>query len=308
MSFSKQFSAVRLLAPLVGLSVLAGCGDAGPDAEVSAAAVEVADVGLQGPRAIIYDAAADVYLVSNVNGGLLDEDENGFVSRISPDGEVLSLQWIPSAGSTSRIDAPKGMAIRGDTLFVTDIACVRIADRESGEILETRCLDDVTSLSGIDTGPEGSLFITDSGYNLTNGQVGPSSTDAVYRLTFRAGQQGATLARGEDLNHPTGVAVGSRGIFVTTALGDLLRLTPAGERTSILSQAGQAFEGVVFVADGGFAYSSSADGAVYLVDGTGSVSSLISGIDSPGDIGYDPTRNRILIPLFQENRLLFVDL
>ena len=150
--------------------------------------------------------------------------------------------------------------------------------------------------------------MTDSGFDLVDGQTVSSSTDAVYRLTFREDQRGATLARGVDLNHPTGLAIGSRGIFVTTAGGELIRFTGSGERTDLLATTGQVFEGVVFVADGGFAYSSSSDSSVYLIDGTGSVSTLIGGIDSPGDLGFDPTRNRVLIPLFRENRLLFVDL
>ena len=307
MSFFDHSLTTRFYVSLTAPLLIAGCADGSTDEGVGAA-IEVAAVGLQGPRAIVYDAVADVYLVSNVSGGLLDEDENGFVSRVSPDGEVLSLQWMPSPGSGNRLHAPKGMAIWGDTLFITDIQCVRIADRDSGEIFETRCLDDVTSLSGIDVAQEGSLFISDSGFDLVDGQVVPSSTDALYRITFQEDQRGATLARDPDLNHPTGVGVGSRGIFVTTGGGDLLGFTGTGERTSILAVPGQAFEGVVFVADGGFAYSSSAQGAVYVVDGSGGQSVLISGIDQPGDLGYDPTRNRVLIPLFQENRLLFVDL
>ena len=290
------------------LVLLTGCGGTGEEGETTIAAVDVSYVGLQGPRAIIHDAEADVYLVSNIAGGPLEEDEAGFVSRISPEGEVLDLQWIPGANETALLDAPKGMAIHGDTLFITDIRCVRIADRESGEIFETRCLDNVTSLSGIDAAPDGSLFLTDSGFQLVDGQVAESSTDALYRVTFREQQRGATLALGPDLNHPTGVAVGSRGIFVTTAGGDLLRFTPEGQRTSLISTAGQSFEGVVFLADGGFAYSSSADGTVYHVDGTGSVSALLTGVGSPGDLGYDAGRNRVLVPLQAENRLLFVDL
>lgn len=302
-----RLSSARQVTAVLGALLIGGCGS-GSDEVATVAAVDVTDIGLQGPRAIVYDAAADVYLVSNVSGGGLDEDENGFVSRISPDGEILSLQWMPSPGSTVLLDAPKGMAIRGDTLFVTDIGCVRIASRETAEILETRCLDNVTSLSGIDVAAEGSLFLTDSGYRLADGQISPSSTDALYRVTFRADQRGATLALGPDLNHPTGVAVGSRGIFVTTEGGDLLRFTPDGQRTSLIANPGQIFEGVVFLADGGFAYASSSAGAVYVVDGSGAVSTLIDGLSSPGDLGYDPTRNRVLIPLFDENRLLFVDL
>ena len=175
-------------------------------------------------------------------------------------------------------------------------------------IVETRCLDDVTSLSGIDVATEGSLFVTDRGFDLVDGQTVSSATDAVYRLTFREDQRGSTLAQGVDLNHPTGLAIGPIGILVTTAGGELIRFTPSGERTDLVATAGQVFEGVVFVADGGFAYSSSSDSSVYLVDGSGSVGTLIDGIGVPGDLGYDSSRNRVLIPLSEENRLLFVPL
>lgn len=307
MSFLNQSPATRAPIPVAILFLIVGCGE-GSSVDESVSFVEVADVGLQGPRAIVYDAIADVYLVSNVNGGPLDEDENGFVSRISPEGEVLSAQWIPSVGSGDVMNGPKGMAIRGDSLFITDIGCIHIANRESGEIVETRCLDDVTSLSGIDVATEGSLFVTDRGFDLVDGQTVSSATDAVYRLTFREDQRGSTLAQGVDLNHPTGLAIGPIGILVTTAGGELIRFTPSGERTDLVATAGQVFEGVVFVADGGFAYSSSSDSSVYLVDGSGSVGTLIDGIGVPGDLGYDSSRNRVLIPLSEENRLLFVPL
>ncbi len=307
MSFLNQSLPLRAAIPIVALLAIFGCGDGSSDETDVAPGLGVAEVGLQGPRAVIYDPVDDVYLVSNVAGGPLDEDENGFVSRVSPDGEVLALQWSPPVGSGDTMDAPKGMAIRGDTLFITDIGCVHLANRLSGGIIETRCLDDVTSLSGIDVAPEGSLFLTDGGYSLVDGEVVPSSTDAVYRLTFRGDQRGATLARGPDLNHPTGVAVGSRGIFVTSAGGDLFRFTGTGERTSILASDGQAYEGVVFVSGGGFAYSSSTSSAVYLVDGTGAVTPLASGVDRPGDLGFDSSRNRVLVPLFDENRLVFLE-
>ena len=307
MSLLNPSRAVRLLLALTLPLVSVACGEAVP-VEEPPAGVEVVDVGLQAPRAVIYDVAADVYLVSNMNGGPLDEDENGFISRISPDGEVLALNWIPNVGSTDRLNAPKGMAIRGDTLFITDLDCIHSAERESGELIETRCLDEATSLSGIDVAPEGSVFVTDSGFDLVDGQTTESSTDGIYRLTFRANQAGATLAQDPDLNHPIGLAVGSRGIFVTTAGGDLFRFTAAGERTSVLATEGQVYEGVVFVADGGFAYSSSTNSAVYVVDGTGSVRTLATGLDSPGDIGYDSNRDRVLVPLLQENRLIFLDL
>lgn len=285
--------------------VLAACGEA-PSAAPEGM-TEIGDIGLAQPRAVVYDSVDDVYLVSNMNGDPLAQDENGFVTRLSPDGEVLAQQWSPKLGTADRMHAPKGMAIRGDTLFVADIQCIRIVNRATGDLLGSRCLD-VSSLSGIDVGPEGSVFVTDDGFALTDGQSTPTGSDALYRLSFQEGRGEGTLAEGADLDHPTGVAVGTRGIFVTTEGGDLLRFTAAGERTTMLQRPEDAFEGVVFVAGGGFAVSSSSDGRITLFDSGGRPTTIADGLAVPGDLGYDSTRDRLLVPLLQTNSLLVIDL
>jgi hypothetical protein len=285
--------------------LLSACGEA--PSEAPEGMTEIGDIGLAQPRAVVYDSVDDVYLVSNMSGDPLAEDENGFVSRVSPDGEMLGQQWSPKLGTADRMHAPKGMAIRGDTLFVADIRCIRIVNRATGDLIGSRCLD-VSSLSGIDVGPEGSVFVTDDGFALTDGQRAPTGSDAVYRLSFQENRGEGTLAEGADLDHPTGVAVGTRGIFVTTAGGDLLRFTGTGERTTILQRPGEVFEGVVFVSGGGFAFSSSSDGRIYLVDSGGGVTTIADGLTTPGDLGYDSSRDRLLVPLTQENSLLFIDL
>src|SRR5437667_172839 len=53
--------------------------------------------GFLTPESVKYDTAQDVYFVSNVNGGPLAKDNNGFISRVRPDGQVT-------------------VAVRGDTL------------------------------------------------------------------------------------------------------------------------------------------------------------------------------------------------
>ena len=307
--------ATRILALPVALVLLmtSACGEE-EEGEVGLGAlaaeiIEIGDVGLESPRAVIHDPVADMYLVSNVSGGPLEENDSGFISRFSPDGELDQLAWIQTVGPESRLNAPKGMALADASLFVADVQCIRMYDRESGSMSDQRCLGDVTSLVGVDVGPEGSLFVTDSGLDFANGDPITTGTDAVYRLAVEDFSRGATLASGEELGSPMGIAVGARGIFtVTHNSGEVIRLTPGGERTDVLQQPDQRFEGVVFLADGGFAYSSSSHSAVYLVDGAGQLHTLLEDVDAPGDLGYDETRNRLLVPLYNENRLLLVDL
>jgi hypothetical protein len=48
----------------------------------------------------------------------LDKDGDGFISKLSLDGKILELKFLPSEGT---LDSPKGMAIINNVLYVTDI-------------------------------------------------------------------------------------------------------------------------------------------------------------------------------------------
>ena len=82
----------------------------------------VEGVGFETPASVLHDEAADIYLVSNVNGAPLDHDGNGFISRLNPLGRLVPLRWIEGGKDGVELNAPKGMALLGDTLFVADSA------------------------------------------------------------------------------------------------------------------------------------------------------------------------------------------
>jgi hypothetical protein len=48
----------------------------------------------------------------------LDRDGDGFISKLSLDGKILELKFLPQSG---KLDSPKGMAIVNNVLYVTDI-------------------------------------------------------------------------------------------------------------------------------------------------------------------------------------------
>lgn len=288
---------------LVGfLLVGSGCGEM----RVPEGSVDVSAVGFMTPESVLADGSVDVYLVSNINGAPLDRDDNGFISRITPDGQLAELKWIDGADPAFTLNAPKGMAIRGDSLFVADIDCIRIFHRVSGQHLGDECLEGATFLNDLAVGPEGSLFVTDMGME-SDGQGGltPSGTDGLYRYPFQEGRRGATLATGAELGGPNGVAVGSRGIFVVTMRsGEVVRFDAAGIKTVVMPESDRQLDGIVFTNDGGFLFSSWGDSAVYRVDPAGAISRLVEGVPAPADIGYDAQRDRVLIPLFLDDKVL----
>src|SRR5207245_6256953 len=89
--------------------------------------------GFQTPESVLYDPDQDVYFVSNINGQPTAADDNGFISRINPDTLQNDLKWIDAAKPDIILNAPKGMAILGDDLYVADLSVVRKFDRKTGK-------------------------------------------------------------------------------------------------------------------------------------------------------------------------------
>jgi hypothetical protein len=297
--------------------IVAACGggeDSAEDAPAAAAAptdagsIVMAGVGFSTPESVLHDTEADVYLVSNINGTPLDKDGNGFISRLTPDGEVTELKWIDGEREDVTLSAPKGMAILDGTLFVSDIDCVRMFDATSGEPSGDICVEGATFLNDIAAGPNGELFVTDSGFEVAEGGFVPSGSAAIHRMAPDGRQ--APIAQGDGLTGANGLAVGPRGLFmVSFASGQVFHVNvDTGELTALTSESERQLDGIEFTADGGFMFSSWGDRAVYKVGADGMQSVVVADVQAPADIGYDVGRNRVLVPLFVDNEVWLVDL
>ena len=71
--------------------------------------------GLNEPESAVFDKKNSAIYISNINGDPLKLDKNGYISKISVDGQIIEKKWIKG------LDAPKGMTIFNDHLFVADI-------------------------------------------------------------------------------------------------------------------------------------------------------------------------------------------
>ena len=261
----------------------------------------VADVGLQTPESVLHDAEADVYLVSNINGSPTDEDGNGFIARIAPDGALSALKWIDGQQEGVTLNAPKGMAIIGDTLYVTDITAVRAFHRVSGEPLGSWPVPGSTFLNDLAVGPDGMLYVSDSGLNP---DFSSSGTDAVFR--FEDGEP-VVVTEGTGLGGPNGLAVIDGQVVIVTFGAPQVKTVPAagGEARVLTELPGGQLDGVVVLDDGSMLVSSWETSSVYHVPpmAEGGAATVVEGVPSPADIGWDSRRGKILIPVFQENRV-----
>lgn len=305
---------IQRMTPGVLLAFAIACaGDTGEDGgapppdtmgtQAQAGVVVVENAGLETPESVLHDEAADVYLVSNINGEPLGRDDNGFISRIRPDGTVADLKWIDGAAEDVTLNAPKGMALKGDTLFVSDIDSVRAFHRETGAPLGSRGVPDAAFLNDLAVA-DGVLYVSDTGVDAS---FSPTGAAAIYRF----GPDGAeAIARGEALSSPNGIAVtGGDMLVVPFGSAEVRRISLEGGQGEagqvIATLPGGQLDGVIRQDDGSFFVSSWETSTVYHVTPEGEAHAVLEGIQSPADIGWDAQRGRILVPVFLANRLEF---
>lgn len=284
------------------LCLCAACGK--PAARLGdRAPATIADVGLAQPESALFDSTDDVYIITNINGDPLAKDGNGFISRLAPNGTVLSLKWIDGTAPNVTLNAPKGTAIVGDTLYVADIDVIRLFNRTSGAPIDSIPVPGATFLNDVAAGADGTVYFTDMGLKAGKSGFIDSGTDAVYRLD---GHKPVAIVTGPNLGRPNGVTAGPDGLTVVTyGSGSIYEINPStGERTNLpIPDQGQ-LDGVVRLRDGTLLISSWQAQAVYRLSPEGRFTVAVDSVPSPADIGYDTHRGFLLIPLLSKSELV----
>lgn len=271
--------------------------------------------GFLTPESVLYDSAQDVYFVSNVNGGPLAKDNNGFISRVRPDGGATAggggaaaievLKFIEGGRGGVTLNGPKGLAVLGDTLWVADIDAVRAFNARTGAPVDSVKLDSLHAvfLNDIAIAPNGAIYVTDTGIRFDDvGNVLHPGPDRVFRIG--PDRKVTTAVKGDSLGWPNGItldAAGKRFIIVQYGGKAIMAWKPGDRAPKVIARGAGGFDGVEIIG-GKIVVSSWADSSITRFDSTQGTK-IITGVPSPADIGYDAKRNRLLIPIFTGNRI-----
>jgi sugar lactone lactonase YvrE len=260
--------------------------------------------GFDIPEAARYDPEQDVFFVASIGQHATTSDNNGFISRVTPAGAVASRRFIAGGQRGVTLHAPKGMTIVGDTLWVTDVTVLRAFGRRDGRSLALIDLGTAGAvfLNDVAAGPDGSLYVSDTGLRFgADGQVSHPGPDRIFRISRT--REISVIAEGDTLAGPNGVFWDepNKRLLIASIMGKAVFSWSPGDRSPVLVAFGPGgYDGIDRLSDGRIVIASQDARAVLLLSGR-DLSPLITGVESPGDIGVDTRRNRVAIPRLDAN-------
>lgn len=191
------------------------------------------------------------YFISNVSGNGNDADGSGWISKISPFGEMLESEFATG------LDAPKGMVVDRGLLYVADINRIRVINSSDGSLLKTIDVDGADFLNDM-TAWNATVLVSDSGAG---------------RIFSLSGDEVDVWLEDERLAGANGLLPdGDRLLIATMSSGSLYEVTEAKQLNEIASGMENA-DGIAII-DGGYLVSSW-PGQVFHVSDAGEVSQVL---------------------------------
>jgi hypothetical protein len=237
----------------------------------------------------------DVF-VSNISakeGGYWTDDGKGFISLISSSGAVIKLSWLESSVSAP-IHAPKGMCFANGCLYFTDNArLMRCTIGKTGKPgkLEQLALPAAENLNDLATD---SYAVVVSDTKLGKVYHVECATGKVREIPAPESVNGVTIYRGK--------------IFaVSWGLHEIYELDRRDGKAPQPFGLGSHFtnlDGIEVLSDGTFIVSDFMGNRIATVSADRKTVRTLIDVESPADIGLDPTFRTLYVPQFLKNQVV----
>ncbi|WP_438970784.1 SMP-30/gluconolactonase/LRE family protein [Methylophaga sp.] len=283
---------MKFLPVLLALSLLSTSALAGPKLKP----VWKTTPDLMGPESVIYHPGSDSLFVSNVNGAPDAVDGNGFITQLSVDGKILSLHWM------DELNAPKGLALNGDYLYVADINELVVIDIKNEKIVQRYPAEGAQFLNDVAIDKHDNVYVSDM------------MTNRIYRL---ADDEFKLWFADPGLEAPNGLLaendnliIGSWGNmvdgFTTDVPGHLkkinlktMELTSLGDGTPVGNLDGVEADGM-----GNYLVTDWMNGRLLQISPNGNSETLIEFEQGSADHTVMPEKNLVIVPMMLENEVV----
>lgn len=251
--------------------------------------------GFENPESVVYNPQLNHLYVSNVNGGATDKDGNGYISIVSPDGRLIRKKWITG------LNAPKGLALRGRTLYVTDIDELVEINIDNGRLKKYK-VDDARFLNDAAACAGGEIYVSDMALN---------------RIHILRDEDFSIWLETAALENPNGLLCGEGDLIVASwgkMSADFSTETP-GHLKRVSLETGNVesigagtpvgnLDGVEGSAALGFYVTDWVNGGLFHISARGEANKLLDLNQGSADLEWIMEKDLLLIPLMRENKLL----
>lgn len=252
---------------------------------------------LMGPESVIYHPGSDSLYVSNVNGSPDAMDGNGFISRISDEGEILDLHWLDGG-----MNAPKGLALKDDLLYVSDINDLLVIDINSRSIVERYHVDAAKFLNDVAIDQQGRVYVSDMAtneiYRLADGELTLWMADPNLEAPNGLLVENNKLIVGSWGNMTDGFATEIPGHLKTIDL-DSRDIQSLGDGTPVGN-----LDGVEADGRGNYLVTDWMIGRLLLIYPNGSSETLLEFEQGSADHTVMPEKNLVIVPMMMQNEVV----
>jgi len=266
---------------LIFIVAYTGCRDS-----VSITQIWESEKKLNVPESVLYSPGENILYVSNIYGKPTEKNGLGFIAKLDLDGKIIKQEWVRG------LNAPKGMGILGDTLFVTDINRIALISIKEEKIIKTHDVKGAQFLNDIAIDAEGTVYVTDMYTNKIH--TLKNSTVSLWLESPAVKSPNGLCMKGDRL------LVGAEGAILSVGLKDKNISTE-------VSLPGHGMVDGLRDTGGGSYIISDWNGKTELVypDKPGKVllDTTAQKINS-ADVEYIPEKNMLLIPTFFDNRVV----
>ena len=240
------------------------------------------DTLLKVPESVLYSAANKVLYVANIDGQPWDMDGKGSIGKVALDGKIIASDWVTG------LNAPKGMGIYKDRLYVADVNVVVAIDLRQGKIIEKISIEGAKGLNDLTVDNKGVIYVSDS------------QTKKLHRI-----EKGKVSTVAENMKGPNGVLAVGTALYAVDA-GGLYKVEKGGSLTKIADGMEGGTDGIEAAGNGDFIVSCWA-GSIWYVHADGRKDHLLDTRDqkiNSADIGYDPVKKIVYVPTFWGNSIV----
>lgn len=233
------------------------------------------------PESVLYVEEKGELYVSLIDGEGTKKDGKGGVAILNLDGSVQDSTWVTG------LNAPKGMSLYEDRLYVADISEVVVIDVKNGEVVERIEIEGAVFLNDVTVDERGVVYISDTREN------------RIYRM-----ENGEYSVYQEDVRAVNGLKCIGNDLYALAGTR-LLQFDENKKETVIAEGFDEPGDGVESVGNGDFLVTCWA-GLIYYVQKDGVIQMLLDVRTemNTADLGYNQKDRLLYVPTFNANSVV----